>query len=73
MAEGTSDMVEVPSDQQAWSRQTSESHSSLMCSNISNLCLHFNYYAFLESKKRAKWVNWKSKIGRYIEHKRKAK
>ena len=70
MAEGTSDMVEVPSE-----------HDSGCDLDDDNLYLHFNYSiqknGFLESKmgeRRAKWVaNGKSKIGRFIEHKGKAK
>ena len=60
--------------------------NSLLCCNttllirFSNFCLHFNYSMqkrnFLKAKwvkERAKWVNRKSKIGRFIEHKRKEK
>ena len=65
MAEGTSDMVEVPSE-----------HDS-GCDLDDNLYLHFNYIIqkkeFLESKMGSKMGNGKSKIGRFIEHKRKAK
>ena len=69
MAEGTSDMVEVPSE-----------HDS-GCDLDDNLYLHFNYSIytkneFLESKmgeRKSKMGNGKSKIGRFIEHKRKAK
>ena len=68
MAEGTSDMVEVPSE-----------HDS-GCDLDDNLYLHFNYSytkkEFLESKtgeRKSKMGNGKRKIGRFIEHKRKAK
>ena len=60
--------------------------SSLLCCNttllirFSNFCLHFNYSMQKRNfwkakwvKERAKWVNRKSKIGRFIEHKRKEK
>ena len=63
-----SDMVEVPSE-----------HDS-GCDLDDNLYLHFNYSiqknGFLESimgERKSKMGNGKSKIGRFIEHKRKAK
>ena len=47
---------------------------------FSNFCLHFNYSMQKRNfwkakwvKERAKWVNQKRKIGRFIKHKRKAK
>ena len=63
-----SDMVEVPSE-----------HDS-GCDLDDNLYLHFNYSiqknGFLESimgERKSKMGNGKSKIGRFIEHKREAK
>ena len=65
MAEGTSDMVEVPSE-----------HDS-GCDLDDNLYLHFNYSIQKKESKmgerKSKMGNGKSKIGRFIEHKRKAK
>ena len=58
--------------------------NSLLCCNttllirFSNLCLHFNYSTQKRNfwkakwvKEREKWVNRKSKIVRFIEHKKK--
>ena len=81
MAEGTSDMVEVPSSAGVIFRGLPGTLCYIAIQpRFSNLCLHFNYSMQKRNfwkakwvKKRAKWVNGKSKIGRFIEHKRKAK